>query len=87
MQRKRIIIILPKGEREEYYKFKFVEMMRFILDKYKNTISFKQDKDIMKLVIKNNYESPEVLLTFLITFCNEVIELFNIEKDVEKTGT
>lgn len=87
MQRERTIIILPKGKREEYYKFKFVEMMRFILDKYKNTISFKQDKDIMKLVIKNNYESPEVLLTFLINFCNEVIELFNIEKDVEKTGT
>ena len=83
MQRERTIIILPKGDREEYYKFKFVEMMRFILDKYKKTISFKQDKDIMKLIITNNYESPKVLLTFLIKFCDEVIDLFNVKEDAE----
>ena len=82
MQRKRIIIILPKGDREDYYKYKFVELMRFILDKYKSTISFKQDKDIMKLIIVNKYESPEQLLSFLITFCQEVIDLFNVEKNV-----
>ncbi len=81
MGRERIIIILPKGEREDYYKYKFVELMRFILDNYKDTVSFKQDKDIMKLIIKNNYESPEQLLAFLITFCNEVIELFNVKKE------
>jgi len=84
MQRERTIIILPKGEREDYYKYKFVELMRFILDKYKNTITFKQNKDIMKLLITNNYESPETLLAFLITFCNEVIELFNVKETIEK---
>jgi len=82
MQRERIIIILPKGEREDYYKYKFVELMRYILDNYKKTIVFKQDKDIMKLMIKNNFESPEKLLSFLINFCREVIDLFNVEQNI-----
>jgi len=81
MKRERTVIILPKGNREDYYKYKFVELMRFILDNHKNTVSFKQDNDIMKLIIKNNYESPETLLAFLIKFCNEVIELFKIEEN------
>ena len=41
----------------------------------------------MKLIITNNYESPETLLAFLIKFCNEVIELFNVKVDSEKIDT
>jgi len=87
MKRDKILIILPKGDREDYYKFKFVELVRFTAENYKKTISFKQDKDIMKLIITNNYESPETLLAFLIKFCNEVIELFNVKVDSEKIDT
>ena len=83
IQRKIINIILPRGNKEEYYKFKFVALMKFIMDNYKNTVKFVQQKNIMKLVVQNNFESPEKILEFLIGFCKEIIELFDIEiKDV-----
>lgn len=76
IQRKNIFLILPKGNREEYYKYKFVELMRFIMDNYKDRIKFSQQKETMKLIISNNFETPEKILDFLIKFCNEVNELF-----------
>ena len=75
IQRNVVIVILPKGEKEEYYKYKFVEMMRFILDKYKDKINFEQKKDIMRLVIKNDFPKPEDLLQYLIEFCKRVKQL------------
>ncbi len=79
MQRKAITIILPKGEDEEYYKYKFVALMRFILAEHKETIKFEQRKDVMKLIVKNKFESPERLLEFLIVFSNKIIKLFRKE--------
>ncbi|MFO7446395.1 MAG: transcription-repair coupling factor [Ignavibacteriaceae bacterium] len=75
IQRKNILIILPKGEKEDYYKVRFVELMRFIMDEYKDRIKFSQQKEVMKLVISNNFESPEKLLEFLIKFTKEVAAL------------
>ena len=40
MQRKQIIIILPRGLKEDYYTTRFPELMRYILDHYKTTIRF-----------------------------------------------
>ena len=79
MQRERISIILPKGEKEDYYKIKFVELMRFVIDKYKDKIKFDQNKNIMKLVLINNFESPERVLEFLINFSREIMKLFGAE--------
>ncbi len=81
---KNIFIILPKGEKEDYYKVKFVELMRFILDEYKDRIKFDQNKNMMKLVLINNFETPEKILEFLINFSREVIKLFGVEEKVEK---
>jgi transcription-repair coupling factor (superfamily II helicase) len=83
IQRKSISIILPKGEKEDYYKIKFVELMRFIIDKYKDKIKFDQNKNIMKLVLINKFESPEEILEFLINFSKEVMELFGAEIKIE----
>ena len=92
MQRNFITIILPKGEKEDYYKFKFVELMRFILDEYKDKVRFEQKNNLMKLVIKNEFshrdeepESPEKLLEFLIGFSKNVAELLKVQ--IEKGGT
>ncbi len=79
IQRKNIFLILPRGQKEDYYKYKFVELMRFIMDEYKDTIKFQQQKDVMKLVIPNNFESPEKLMEFLIKFTVRVMKLFGIE--------
>ncbi len=84
IQRKEIVIILPKGQKEEYYKFKFVELMRFILDEHKDKVKFEQKNDVMKLVIKNNFDTPEKLLKFLISFSTEVKSLFKNEESKEE---
>jgi transcription-repair coupling factor (superfamily II helicase) len=90
IQRKEIILILPREDKEEYYKYHFLELLRFVMDKHKNDVKFVQQhlssskgKDIMKLIITNKFESPEKLLEYLISFCKEIIELFKVQiKDV-----
>jgi transcription-repair coupling factor (superfamily II helicase) len=79
IQRKNIIIILPNEKKEEYYSVKFIELMRYILDNYKDSVKFSQQKDVMKLVITNNFESPEKISDFLIKFSREIMKLFNNE--------
>jgi transcription-repair coupling factor (superfamily II helicase) len=83
MNKKSVTILLPKGEKEDYYKYKFVELMRFILAEHKEAVKFEQKGEIMKLIIKNNFsqrggdpESPEKLLEFLIRFASDVSKLF-----------
>ncbi len=83
IHRKNISIILPRGEKENYYKVKFVELMRFILDEYKDKIKFNQNKSVMKLIMINNFKSPEKTLEFLINLSKEVMELFGAEIKVE----
>ncbi|MDP1994379.1 MAG: transcription-repair coupling factor [Ignavibacteria bacterium] len=80
IQRKNIFLILPKGAKQDYYEIRFIEMMRFILERYKETVKFQQQKDSMKLVIENRFESPEKTVEFLIRFSKEIAELFkNLE--------
>jgi hypothetical protein len=38
----------------------------------------------MKLILINNFESPEKILEFLINFSREVMELFGAEIKVEE---
>jgi transcription-repair coupling factor (superfamily II helicase) len=86
IQRKNVIIILPKGEKEDYYKYQFVELMRFILQEYKSQIKLEQKKDTMKLLINNKFSSPEDLLNFLIKFSSEVMDLLGVNKSVQQKG-
>jgi transcription-repair coupling factor (superfamily II helicase) len=93
MQRKTVTILLPKGDREDYYKYKFVELMRFILDEHKETIKFEQKNDlpagrqgVMKLIVKNNFESPERLLEFLILFSMNISKLFTHQPTQTKSN-
>lgn len=79
IQRKNIFIILPRGEKEEYYKYKFIELMRFIMDEYKNEIKFVQQKEVMKLSIENRFTKPEEILSYLLVFCDKIIKLFENE--------
>lgn len=79
IQRKNIFIILPRGEKEDYYKVRFVELMRFIMEHYKDKIKFNQQKEVMKLVIENRFEKAEDMLSYLITFCGRVSKLFGNE--------
>jgi transcription-repair coupling factor (superfamily II helicase) len=90
IQRKNIHIILPRGEKEDYYKIRFVELMRFIMDEYKDEIKFNQQKEVMKLVIVNKFEKVEDILSYLITFCGRVAKLFGnevkLKTDIEEAA-
>ncbi len=55
MNKNIVTILLPKGQKEDYYKFKFVELMRLIMSEYKDSIKFEQKRETMKLIIKNNF--------------------------------
>jgi hypothetical protein len=50
--------------------------MRFILDEYKNSVKFEQQKDTMRLIIQNKFDSPESLMEFLIKFVKKIIDLY-----------
>ena len=76
MNKNVVTIILPKGEKEDYYKTKFVELMKVIMNEYKKSIKFEQKGETMKLIIKNNFENPEMLLEFLNSFSREISALF-----------
>jgi len=76
IQKQIISIILPAGDKEDYYKNKFLSLMRLILDEYKDIIKFVQRKDSMKLEINNKFSSPEEVVEFLITFSIKVKVLF-----------
>jgi transcription-repair coupling factor (superfamily II helicase) len=77
MNRKNVTIILPKGEKEDYYKYKFIELMRLIVNNYKDSVKFEQKNESMKLIIANNFENAEKLLEFLINFSESVKNLFD----------
>jgi transcription-repair coupling factor (superfamily II helicase) len=76
MNQKIVTVFLPKGEKEDYYKYKFVELMRLIMNKYKDSIKFEQKGETMKLIIKNSFASPEKLLEFLVEFSERIMNLF-----------
>lgn len=83
IQRNNISVILPRGDKEDYYKYYFIELMRHIVDNYKNNIKFIQQKEVMKLSVINNFDSPESTFEFLIKFCKEVEKLFDSMKSEE----
>lgn len=76
IQKQIVSIILPAGDKEDYYKNKFLLLMRLILDEYKDLIKFVQRKDSMKLEIDNKFSSPEEVVEFLITFSIKVKVLY-----------
>jgi len=85
IQRKNIFLILPKGENEDYYKYRFAVLMKHIMEKYTGSVGFNQQKETMRLIITNNFASPSALLESLIAFVKEVSSVLNVEKKSETT--
>ncbi len=72
IQRKNIFLILPRGEKEDYYKYQFNILMKHIMEKYADTVKFNQQKETLRLIITNNFASPTALLESLIAFTKDV---------------
>jgi transcription-repair coupling factor (superfamily II helicase) len=78
----KIVLLLPKGEREEFYQTKFNILLQYILDKHQKNVQFIQKKEVMKLEMKNNFKFAEAALKAVTEFCieiNEVLEPKNVE--------
>jgi hypothetical protein len=48
-------------------------------------VKFNQQKETMRLIVPNNFESPEKLINFLIEFCRNIKDL-NKEPKLQETG-
>jgi len=70
--RNKISIILPKADKEGFYKTKFQEFMQLILSKYARDIHFIQTEKIMKIEMENRFRSPEETLTYVIDLIKEI---------------
>lgn len=78
IQKEKTSVILPKGEREEFYKTKFVPMLDYININYSKEIRFTQNRDLLKLEITRRFESPEQNILFLINFLKNLNNIINI---------
>ncbi|MEJ5351160.1 MAG: transcription-repair coupling factor [Melioribacteraceae bacterium] len=79
IQRKKSIIILPKGNREEFYQNKFVPLLNFIYENYSKSIKFVQQNETLKLEIINSSDEPEKILEFLIELCKQMTNIINAD--------
>ncbi len=77
VQKTHVSMILPKGDREDYYKNKFSLLMQFIIERYPNDVQFRQTNETMKLEMKNKFPNPESTMEFLIRFCREVVKIID----------
>ncbi len=77
--RKKIVLVLPKANNEEFYQNKFAALMNLIVTEYSKTIKFVQNKDVMKLESENNFDSIDEVLKSLISFNKKVLLLYKIE--------
>jgi transcription-repair coupling factor (superfamily II helicase) len=71
IQRARAIFVLPKGDKEDFYKNKFTLLMNYIVEK-RQDVRFVQGKDNMKLEMKNKHDDIKNILEYCINFCKEV---------------
>jgi transcription-repair coupling factor (superfamily II helicase) len=77
VQLNKVTIILPKGDKEQFYKEKFTSLLSFINKNYSKEIKFVQTNDNLKLEMNNKFNSPESVMDFLIKFCKEVTEVLS----------
>ncbi|MGK9477638.1 transcription-repair coupling factor [Melioribacter sp. OK-6-Me] len=75
IQQDKVIVVLPKGNREEYYKNKFVPILEYINSNFGKRVRFVQQKELLKLEITNDFKNPEDILKFMITFTQRISEL------------
>lgn len=87
IQRKKITLVLPKGEYEDYYQNRFPNFMKWILDEHSNEVQFIQKNETMKLEMENRFTDASETLDFVIRFCRDVEKVLNSDSvTVEKTA-
>jgi transcription-repair coupling factor (superfamily II helicase) len=77
IQQEKMVVILPKGDREDFYKNKFTLLIDFFNKNYPKDVKLVQSKDTLKLEVKNKFNLPEASLEFMINFCKNVTEVIS----------
>ena len=70
----KVSIILPKGDREEFYTEKFTGLMEYIMNRYAREIRLVHKNEIMKFEMANKFDEPEVIMDYLIKFTKQIID-------------
>ncbi len=78
IQKKQILIILPKGNNTEFYETRFVRLAGYIMDHYKDEIRIHQQNDSIKLAILKQFNVPEKALEYCTAFTKNIAELFGV---------
>lgn len=73
VQKEKITIVLPKGDREDFYKNKFALVLDLINNSFGKELKLVQSKDVLKLEMKNRFDTPEKALEYMINFCKRII--------------
>lgn len=84
IQRKKITLVLPKGDYEAYYQNRFPDFMKWILDVHSKDVQFIQKNDTMKLELENKFSDPSDALNYVIRFCKEVEKVLNESPQLEE---
>ncbi len=74
--RKKIVLVLPKGDNEDFYSNYFADLMNFIVKKYPDKIRFVQNKQAMKLEMENINETPEKALEETTKIILEILDVY-----------
>ncbi|MFA7289665.1 MAG: TRCF domain-containing protein, partial [Melioribacteraceae bacterium] len=77
IQRNRIALILPKGEKESFYKEKFIKLLEYVNVKYSKEVKLVQTNESLKLEMTNKINSPEGILKYLIEFVSELSKIIS----------
>ncbi len=77
IQFNKITIVLPKGDKENFYQKKFIPLLTFINGNYPKDIKFVQANETMKFEMNNKFGSAEAAMNFLIKLCKEIIEVIS----------
>ena len=77
--RNKVVLILPKGDNEGFYQNHFTKLMELIVSEYADTIKFVQNKDVMKLESKNDYNSAEEVLETVTNFIKKLLLIYKID--------
>ncbi|MFA5803585.1 MAG: transcription-repair coupling factor [Melioribacteraceae bacterium] len=77
IQFNKITIVLPKGDKENFYQNKFILLLTFINENYSKDIKFVQANETMKFEMNNKFGSAEAAMNFLIKLCKEIIEVIS----------
>ncbi|MEG8946179.1 transcription-repair coupling factor [Rosettibacter firmus] len=75
IQKNKSTLILPKGNREEFYQTKFIKLLNYIYENYSKNVKFVQQNDTLKLEITNEHSEPEKILEYLIDFCRKLHQI------------